>query len=351
MLQAKIFGESDDRLVSALDIKKGIISKDYEFVDPEYEFKVRYVSGAKNNGAPHFRLYLSREDYKKLTPERKRKYDILCNMRHFKQSAWHREWEGKLSLHMEIEKYIKNPETNKYKRADAYYKAGNTIVELQHSYLDDDFNIRNEFYFKLGLNTVWLFDLTKSSINEADGIIEILEDNSKGFFRVCEECVNIGDYPVYIQVKGGLIYRVYSLERLVIDNEYKSTVRYFEKREVFTEDEFIIGIINKKDCFYRNEFLNKPKSIFEIYQSQNTNKLLQLFLENVQTNEIIKVFKDEETGRLREDYITGGISYFYCYLNEKTNNYNVVMKKFYSLSKSNANKRIWKLLGTVTRVL
>lgn len=349
MLQAKIFGESDDRLISALDIKKGLISKDHEFVDPEYEFKVRYVSGAKNNGAPHFKLYLSREDYKKLTPERKKKYDILCNMRHFRQSAWHREWEGKLSIHMEIEKYLKNPETNKYKRADAYYKAGNTVVELQHSYMDDDFNARNEFYFKLDINTVWLFDLTKSSINETNGVIEILEDNSKGFFRVCEECENIKDYPLYIQVKDGLIYRVYLLKRLEIENKFKSTVRYFEKKEVFTEEEFIIGILNKNDCFYRKEFLNKPKTLFEIYKKHNSKKISQLIVQNIENGKIIKVFRDDKDGRLREEFRTEKICYFDCFLNPKTGKYNVKSIEFKYLSKYIAWQPVWKLLEIINK--
>ena len=46
-------------LVSAEDIKNGLYSREEEFVDPEYEFKVQYVKGAKNNGGPYFRLYYS----------------------------------------------------------------------------------------------------------------------------------------------------------------------------------------------------------------------------------------------------------------------------------------------------
>ena len=56
--------------MSADDVKAGLYDKNMHFVDPEYEFRVRFVRGAKNNGGPYFRLYYSYEEYKKKYPDR-----------------------------------------------------------------------------------------------------------------------------------------------------------------------------------------------------------------------------------------------------------------------------------------
>ena len=146
MKEALIFGEKEERLVSAMDIKNGFISKDHEFVDPEYEFKVIYVKGAKNGGMPHFRLYLSREDYNQLSPERKNKYDILRKMTYYKQSAWHSEWEEVLSHHMVIEKQIKDPETKKYKKADAIIIIYDFVWSLPYNKLSSHFFILTPYF-------------------------------------------------------------------------------------------------------------------------------------------------------------------------------------------------------------
>lgn len=347
MKEALIFGEKEERLVSAMDIKNGFISKDHEFVDPEYEFKVIYVKGAKNGSMPHFRLYLSREDYNKLSPERKNKYDILRKMTYYKQSAWHSEWEEVLSHHMVIEKHIKDPETKKYKRADAFYEKGNLVVELQHSYMDNDFNVRNKFYSNLGYKTAWLFDLTQSTVYKGVGnTIEILEDNSRGFFRVCEECENIGDFPVYIQVAGGLIYRVYSIKRKDIDGELKSTIRYFEQKEVFTPDEFVKYILSKEFCFSKEDDDNLPRSLFTIYKENNISRECDFMLavKNVEKNEEIIVQKDIKTNRLSEQYNSNNLGYRYCSFNSKTNYYTLNSQKYYELKKEDAKKEIWILL-------
>ena len=64
MNKARLF-ENKDVLISAADVENGTISKFQEFITPEEEFKVTYVSKAKNNGKPYFRLYYSYEDKSK----------------------------------------------------------------------------------------------------------------------------------------------------------------------------------------------------------------------------------------------------------------------------------------------
>ena len=213
MNKAKIFENDADRLIEAIDIRNGKESKEHEFVDSEENFKVTYVKGAKNNGAPYFRLYMSHADYLKLTPERKTRFDILKGMNHFAETQWHKDWEESVKHFTSIEKYIKNPKTKEYKRADAYYEEAEIVIEFQHSYASFDFKLKNDFYKDLNINTIWLFDLMKLNTRENGEYIEILEDNARGFFKVSEEENNLNDYPVFIQVKSGLIYKVNSLER------------------------------------------------------------------------------------------------------------------------------------------
>ena len=71
MKTALLYRENEEKIeVSAEEVKAGIYNRYEEFIDPEYEFKVEFVKGARNNGGPYFRLYYSLEEYKKRYPER-----------------------------------------------------------------------------------------------------------------------------------------------------------------------------------------------------------------------------------------------------------------------------------------
>ena len=110
MNTALIFKDGEPVLVTAEEVFSGKYGRyEFEFVDPEYNFRVKYVCGAKNGGGPYFRLYYSYEDYKKLYPNRADRYQIIANMRRFQESQWHRGWKEKFSDFCEIEKWIKNP--------------------------------------------------------------------------------------------------------------------------------------------------------------------------------------------------------------------------------------------------
>ena len=185
MKEALLFRENEDPiLVTAEEVKNGLYSRYEEFVDPDYEFKVQFVKGSKNNGGPYFRLYYSYEEYKKLYPERATRYEIVANMRRFEESEWHRGWKDKVADFCSIERCIKNDLTNKRKFADAFYEKTNTCIEFQYSYISFNFEERNEFYSNLGINTIWLYALPNANARENDdGNIEILEDNARGFFR------------------------------------------------------------------------------------------------------------------------------------------------------------------------
>ena len=244
MNTALIFKDGAPILVTAEEVLSGKYGRyEYEFVDPEFEFKVEFVFGAKGGGGPYFRFYYSYEDYKRLFPDHADRYQIVANMRRFQECKWHRTWKEKCAGFCEIEKWVKNPKTGKYKFADAFYSELNTCIEFQHSYIAFDFEERNRFYADLGIRIVWLYDLPKANIRESsDGYLEILEDNARGFFRVSENQDNLKNNHVYIQVKSGMIYRVKELQRKEINSNYKSTIRYFLPSEIYTEEEFITAI-------------------------------------------------------------------------------------------------------------
>ncbi len=165
MKTALLFIKGEPVLVTAEEVKNGKYSPhEYEFVDPEYHFKVQFVRAAKNKGGPYFRLYYSYEDYKKLYPDRADRYKIVADMRRYEECKWHRWWKNVVSDFCIIEKCCKNQKTGKYKFADAYYPALKTVIEFQHSYIAFDFEERNKFYSGLGFPIIWLYDLTKATV-------------------------------------------------------------------------------------------------------------------------------------------------------------------------------------------
>lgn len=360
MRQALLFRENHEPvLVSAEEVKNGIYSRYDEFVDPEYEFKVQFVKGARNNGGPYFRLYYSYEEYKKLYPERASRYEIVANMRRFEESAWHKKWKENVSDFCTIEKCIKNPSTNKWKFADAFYDKAQTCIEFQHSYIALDFEERNEFYKDLSIKTIWLYDLPRANACQDDeGNIEILEDNARGFFRISENPENLKNHCVYIQVKSGMIYRVTELFRRDSSIDQKSTIRYFIPTEVYTENEFIDKI---KANTIGNSFVDnssiavKEKTINE--NSSNESKIIPKYLDeiwdkrfswmrvrNVEEDYEIYINRDA-SGEMFRDYKTDCIKYTYA--NSKYGYQPPKIKKEYHLSHEKENKAIWVLVKAV----
>ncbi len=269
MKRARLFKNGKEIIVSADDVKAGIYERSYEFVDLEENFKVTYVKAAKCGGGPYFRLYYNREDYQKMSDEQKSKYDILSDLRHWQNGPWHNEWQERLSSFTVIEKYIKNPETGKYKFADSFYEKGNLIIELQHSFIDRDFEERNEFYNKLGYKTIWLYDLPNSTVKYDGKYIEILEDNARGFFKIAEKPDNLKDNLVFIQIKNDKIYRVRELQRKEINNDkLKSSIRYFELDGVYSAEEFINKIKNLDQDFLSIEKVDGPNTLFNLWEKE-----------------------------------------------------------------------------------
>lgn len=336
MKTALLFRENEEKIeVSAEEVRDGTYSRYEEFVDPEYEFKVQYVKGARNNGGPYFRLYYSYEEYKKLYPERASRYEIVANMRKFQESAWHRQWKEKMSPFCIIEKCIKDSTTGKRRYADAFYQKTNTCIEFQHSYIALDFEERNEFYSNLSINTIWLYDLPRANAIENDeGNIEILEDNARGFFRISENPENLKKYCVYIQVKSKKIYRVKELFRRDATVGQKSTIRYFIPSEVYTEAEFIDAIknsllpasVDSKDV---------PKSLPELWDK----KYVWMKVKNIENGDVIRINRNHKDEMFR-DYSTGCIKY--VYVDGKFGD-QVSAKKEYQLSFKNEKRSIWVL--------
>lgn len=337
MKYALLFRENEEPiLVSAEQVKEGLYSRDEEFVDPEYEFRVCFVQGAKNNGGPYFRLYYSYKEYKKLYPDRADRYEIVANMRRYQECKWHTMWKDKMLGFCDVEKFIKNPHTGKWKFADAYYETNHTCIEFQHSYIALDFEERNAFYEELDINTIWLYDLSRANIRRDEfGRIQILEDNARGFFRVSENPDNLKKHPVYIQVKNGKIYRVKELHRLSSSTENQSTIRHFDPDEVYTEEEFInavrLGRIGKKE--EKTSEQKQARTLSELWDP----KYSWMIAENIHTGERISIHHNGSGGMFR-DYKTGCVKYKYA-----DNKYKMATteKKEYFLSHEKEQQRIW----------
>lgn len=337
MNKARIHDNDIDIIVSAQEILEGKYSKNCDFVDPEYEFRVTFVKRAKNHGVPYFRLYWSLEDYQKFAPERREKYEILKGMNHFAESEWHRTWEEKVSSFSSVEKYIKNNETKKYKRADAYIEKYKLCIEFQHSYIANDFEERNEFYSKLGYKVVWLYDLTKHNAKTNDeGNIEILEDNARGFYKIAEEEKDLSGYPVFIQVKDGTIYKVLKLYRKQIDGDKKSTVRYFKPDYVCSEQEFISALKNNDSRLFNQ----KGDTIRNLW---NRNCKVMVF-ENLENGEQIAIYSNKY-GKPNRDFRSECITYQYVDFNKTYGSYKIKNPKFYSLSHMKEKSKIWMVLA------
>ncbi|MBQ6478513.1 MAG: hypothetical protein IJI44_04000 [Erysipelotrichaceae bacterium] len=340
MFIARIFKTGE--IITAQDVFDGKYDRHEDFVDVEEDFKVLYWKGAKNHGRPHFKLYLSLEDYKKLSDEQKSRFDILREQRHFQESLWHKEWENKFDSFAEIEKTIKNPNTNRRKRADAYYEKINTCIEFQHSFIDYDFEERNEFYKELGINTIWLYDLTHLHVNEMDdGSYQILEDNAKGFFRIAENPENLKNNKIFIQTRGGLIYQVPALYRKPIDNDLKSTIRYFYPTCIITESEFIERI--------KNNGINKQITRINGIVCQSIHSLwkpeyYQMVVNNVEEGYSILVCEDRnKKGKMEKDFKFPSVI-IYRYVTWKNNHFEIRNKTRYRLKSDTANKNVWSLI-------
>ena len=296
--------------VYAKDIKNGLYERKLAYIDPKYEFKVQYVNGAKNGGGPYFRLYYSYDEYKKDHPDTAdRYYEIVSNMRHYDESMWHKQWKEKVSDFCDLEKYVNNSNTNKWKYADAFYSKTETCIEFQHSYIAWDFEERNEFYSKLNIKTVWLYDMSKAEVREdRQGNIEILEDNARGFFRISENVDNLKNNKVYIQVKSGSIYRVKELLRRDSSNEHKSTIRYFEPTEIYDEEEFVDAI--RYNRLGKNNYLVEkdvsPKTIQELWNKNYSSMILK----NRETDALIRINSNGK-GDIFREFSTGCIKYVY----------------------------------------
>ena len=330
MKKARLFKENQEPIiVSADEVKNGQYSRNEEFVDPEYEFKVQYVKGARNNGGPYFRLYYSYEEYKKLYPDRASRYEIVADMRRFQESQWHKGWKEKFASFCNIEKCIKDPDIHKWRFADAFYEKTKTCIEFQHSYIAMDFEERNEFYSKLSINTVWLYDLPSANARiDKYGNIEILENNAKGFYRISENPDNLKNHKVYIQVKSGKIYRVKELLRKEFSTKHTGTIRYFKPTEIYTEEEFIkaiktntIGLSIKS--LHR---LWKPNYAWMIVKNIETDKTI--FINCNDKNEMYRSFENYNCIQ-------------YKYTDDKYGNQSLEKKKPFHISHKDENRAIW----------
>lgn len=331
MKNARLFKKNGDvEIVSAEDVLYDKVDRNSEFVDLEYEFKACFVKDCKGHYGPYFRLYLSREDYQKLTPYKKTKYEIVKEMRRYQESIWHRYWKERFeqTCECEIEKTIKNEKSKTYKYADAYCKQTNTCIEFQHSFISMDFEERNKFYKELGIQIVWLYDLTKSSVKKTgDNEYEILEDNARGFFRIADFKDNLEKYHVYFQARDRFIYRIDQLRRKEIDDKKQSTIRLFNPLTIWTEDEFIDNVLS-------GNLASNLHTVDELWNKDYS----AMIIEDTETGKRIKLISKKDGTMYRA--LDNGVL-FYRYVD---NTLKETKNKDYPLKRDEEHKKKWKLI-------
>lgn len=329
MKYARLFRENKFVQVSAQDVKDGLYRRDEEFVDLEYNFKVQYVCGSRNHGGPYFRLYYSREEYRRLFPEHADRYEIVKNMRSYQESSWHREWKEKFSDFCVIEKCVRDPGHSVWRFSDAFCEEYKISIEFQNSYIDHDFEDRNNFYSSLGIKTVWLYNLPKANAKvSGDGAIEILEDNARGFFRIAECTENLKNNYVYIQVKSKKIYRVKELLRRSSGCDLKSTIRYFFPCEEYSETEFIDAVKNNRiDNGWEKptEASSEPQTLEQLWRAEYS----WVKVKNIVKNDV-RIISHNGNGAMFRSFLNDCVQYKYD--DEKTACIPLKKRPAYSIS-------------------
>ena len=371
MKTARLF--KDGTIVDAYDVFSGKVSRYNDFVDVEEDFRVVYWGGAKHKqgepGRPHFKIYLSRDEYKRLSPEQKTRLQILKDQRHYQESEWHREWEDIFEEFAAIEKTITNEITKKRKRADAYLSSSNVCVEFQHSFINYDFEERNRFYKELGIKTVWVYDLTSQNVKNEDGTYTVLENNAKGFFRIAEDPDNLKNNIVFIQAKDKQLYLVKELRRKEIEGEKKSTIREFEPKCILVPNEFVECMRDGDFSFEENEkeifdliemFIPSPSetknvNIQYVPQSKAKNELKSvkswwspyyyfMILFNPSTNKYIRIEKGTKRGEMETIGKWNHILYQEVKWDSRTRKYTLINQNKYQMSWEEANDACWELV-------
>ena len=280
-------GEYFGKVVCARDIQNGLIPyKGFYFVDPEYQFRVIFKHRGKNGKSEHFALYLSKEDWNRL----EKQYDeetrriILSRLKHEEESQWHKHWKEVFGF-AELEKFIKNIETGRYRRPDVYLAEQKTCLEFQHSFSDKTFLERSQFFDDLGLNVIWLFDLTGIDvIPKGDNAYVIPEDNLKGFFNVAFYPENMSNYAILFQARDKKIYLIDALEHLgkyeIPHNglvaELNSSVRLIHPLCIYSEDSFVKAVVSGDNELRSLAYLEATSQYDSVVYARKTAKLRQI---------------------------------------------------------------------------
>lgn len=124
---------------------------------------------------------------------------------HYDMSEWHINWQDKFPK--ENQEIVKNLNGMKH-RADVLIEQCKTVIEFQHSTLDqDEFEDRNNFYNLLGYKVIWIFDEAEQYESSA---IEKLE-NRENVYKWRRPRNTLNDYEVssnviiYLQLENEAI--------------------------------------------------------------------------------------------------------------------------------------------------
>ena len=83
-------------------------------------------------------------------------------------SEWHIHMQEKFPVECR-EILFKDPETNERHIADVFVKEANTVIEFQHSHInDDEFISRTAFHLGEGRRIAWVFDESKTNKSQSE---------------------------------------------------------------------------------------------------------------------------------------------------------------------------------------
>ena len=294
----------------------------------------------------HFRYLVSKDEYLKLSEDKKRLYNFLVSsFKHKEEDEWYKTWIDKFSNFSITNFYIKDEKINKHKFADIFIKENNLCIELEKNYMRNYFDEKNSFFSSLGYKTIWLFDLTNKDVRVLkNNYIEILEGKSKAFFNLMDETRSFKDFHVFIEVKDKTIYKVERLEENNIGNvnlnKSFSKIRRFKYMISFNENSFIKAIKdNSKDLFIKESVY--IGSIYDLW-SDNYKAMV---VENIFNNKETIIIYGDNKGYMYRDFKNFKISYKYVTFFKNSGKWFINSNKFYNLSEEKAKRKEWKLLG------
>ncbi len=170
------------------------------------------------------------------------------------KTEWHRRMQNYFPEEAQ-EKWFKDEETGRDYYADVFLEESNTVLEFQHSHIDEDeFVRRTDFHLKNKRKIAWFFDESSQSSNNTYGMFKHKEDQSDYWYnwmynrrRFLRKCIDLKrlygccSIYVYTGVEGDVFHRIVDQDDIWDDVRFSEKVidmKDFNTDQVFEYDEY-----------------------------------------------------------------------------------------------------------------